>query len=85
MLSETDQDTIIFHNALAKYKGCLPIELQLTGAAGSRRRSKAVADVNNSLQERLSHLQTRLDDVLKDACETRYLPNCFVNLVAHNG
>jgi hypothetical protein len=74
MLSETDQDTIIFHNALAKYKGCLPVETELTGAAGSRRRSKAVADVNNSFQERLCHLQTRLDDVIKDSCEARYVP-----------
>ena len=44
-------------------------------AAGTRRRTKAVADVNSSFYERLSHLQTRLDEVIKDSRETRYRQN----------
>ena len=54
-------------------------EVGLIEAAGARRRSKAVADVNSSFRERLSHLQSRLDEVIKDSRETRYTPYDFFN------
>jgi hypothetical protein len=61
--------TMLSHNSKV-----FPFVLKLMKATASRRRAKALAEVTNPFNERISSLHKRLEKAIKNSLATRYPP-----------